>query len=117
MSVEEKLRWLEINRRRKRFFADDPLLVYKTTPEAGETVAETFSIDWFGHRISPTTTGDNVKPGAWQFQIRATDDWETSQVFMLAIVVLTIGNRRWKVNKVEKPIGTSMVWKVKGEIQ
>lgn len=106
-----------INRHRKKLFGDSYLKVYSTTPADGEAVAGAFQVDWCGQRVVPTTTNAGAEAGAWQYQIWAKDDWETSQTFMLKIVALTVGTRRWKVKKVEKPIGHSLVWKIKAEIQ
>lgn len=117
MTMIENLRLAAINRHRKRLFGDSSLKAYTTTPEAGETEAAAFAADWFGHRVEPTTESDGSSSGAWQFQVKADATWETSQAFMFSLAALTIGNRRWKVKKVEKPIGTSFVWKILAEIQ
>lgn len=106
-----------MNRHRKRLFGDASLLVYTTTPIDGEVVAGTFAKDWFAHRVDRTTVGLEEQEGGWQFQVKAADDWAASQAFMLKGVALTVDGRRWKVKKVEKPIGESLVWKVKAEIQ
>lgn len=117
MCVYSNLRKAAINRHRKRLFGDASLIVYTTTPADGETAAGTFTKDWMAHRVDPTTIGLEEGAGGWQFQVIAPEDWETSQAFMKKIVALTVGTRRWKVKKVEKPIGESLVWKVKAEIQ
>ena len=63
-------------------------------------------------------TGANQnESGAWKFQIAAPNDWQKRQTDFLKAVALTIGDRRWKMKKVEKPIGNSKVWKIKAEIQ
>ncbi|MCC6328993.1 MAG: hypothetical protein IT174_10785 [Acidobacteria bacterium] len=111
--MNEVLKLAAINRHRRRLFGDVPLLAYTVTPEAGETLAATFLIDWFGQRIEKTTTGSAAEAGAWQFQVKAADDWANSQAFMLKIAALAIGARRWRATKVEKPIGVSMVWKIR----
>lgn len=106
------------DRHRDRLFGDSSLKVYRTTPADGETVAGTFECGWKAHRIRPTTVGfAEPDSGAWQFQVIAPEDWATSQAFMLAIVALTVGSQRWKINKVEKPVGLSLVWKIRGQIQ
>lgn len=117
MAVYENLRRVAINRHRKRIFGDDSLNAYSTTPALGETLEATFAADWFARRVETTTNTVGADAGAWQFQIVAADDWETSQAFMLKIVALAVGVRRWKAKKVEKPIGNSKVWKIKAEIQ
>lgn len=106
-----------MNRHRKKLFGGEPLKVYTVTPEDGETLAATLAVDWFGHRVTPTTDSGGKEAGSWQFQIWANDDWAISQSFMLRLAALTIGTRRWKTGKVEKPIGESKVWKVNAEIQ
>lgn len=106
-----------MNRHRKRLFGDVSLVAYTTTPADGETAAGTFTTDWRGHRVDPTTTGIEEEAGSWQFEIIAAEDWATSQAFMNKIVALTVGTRRWRVKKIEKPAGHSLVWKVKAEIQ
>lgn len=114
----EAFRLAAMNRHRKRLFGDVSLLAYTITPEAGETLAATFTADWFAQRTVKTTTENTGKEsGAWQFQVKATADWATSQAFMLGVATLAVGTRRWKVKKIEKPIGVSMVWKIGAEIQ
>ena len=77
-----------------------------------------FEKDWKGFRVLATTdSGVTERSGAWQFEIQATATWADSQTFMLSIVAMTIGDRRWKVTKVEEPIGNSLVWKVKAQVQ
>ena len=105
-----------LNRLRLRLFGNDSLKVFGITPETGETEIAEFVQNWSGRRVD-STTDSGAETGAWQFQIVAADDWQMSQSFMLKIVSFTVGNRRWKSKKVEKPIGNSKVWKVKGEIQ
>lgn len=117
MCVYCNLRRSAINRHRKRIFGDESLKVYSTTPALGETLEATFAVDWSGQRTEPTTNAAGSESGAWQFHLWAPDDWETSQAFMLKIVALVVGVRRWKAKKVEKPIGNSKVWKIKAEIQ
>jgi hypothetical protein len=103
---------------RKLLFDDLTLKIFETTPEAGETESAEFTADWFGQRSTPTTDGTSqAEVGMWQFQIWAEDDWETSQTFMLKAVALTIGERRWKIKKIEQPIGHSTVWKIKAQLQ
>lgn len=104
-----------MNRHRKRLFGNASLVVYSTTPADGDTAEGTFTTDWFGHRVDPTTTGLEDAAGAWQFQVIAASDWATSEAFMKKITALTIGTRRWKVRKVEEPVGHSLVWKIKAE--
>ncbi len=117
MQPVSSLRLAAVNRHRQRLFGDSSLKVYTTTPEAGETLAATFAKDWFAQRVWRTTDQGVKESGRWQFQIPAKEDWGKSQAFMLAIVALTVYDRRWKVTKIEKPIGTSLMWKVKAEIQ
>jgi hypothetical protein len=117
MTSYSDLRTSAVNRHRKRVFGESSLDVYQTTPEDGETIAGMFTEGWFGQRISGTTDAASESPGAWQFQVGATLDWETSQAFMMKAVALKVGARRWKVKKVEKPIGLSLIWKINAEIQ
>lgn len=106
------------DRHRERTFGESSLKVYRTTPEDGETVAGTFECGWKGFRVRPTTTGfAEPDSGAWQFQIIAETDWATSQAFLLEAVSLTIDAQRWKVTKLEKPVGVIPVWKIRGQIQ
>lgn len=113
------LRNAALDRHRQRLFGDAAVVVYTTTPEVGEVAAGTFSEFWSAQRTQPLTDDGNraSEAGHWQFQIAAADDWQTSQVFMNSIVALTVSDRRWKVKKVEKPIGNSHVWKIRAEIQ
>lgn len=117
MSILSNLRLSAVNRHRKRLFGDESLKVYTTTPGAGEAVAATFTTDWFGHRVDATTDAAGGEAGAWQFQTAAAATWETTETFMLKIVALTVGTRRWRVTKIENPIGVSLIWKIRAEIQ
>lgn len=117
MALVDDLRLAAMNRHRVRLFGSASLIVYEVTPDAGETAAATFAIDWCGQRIRPTTVEAAKDSGEWQFQIDAASDWQTSQAFMKRIVALTIATRRWKVTKVEEPIGVSLVWKVRAQVQ
>ena len=117
--VSSAIRLRAINQRRKQLFGDSSLKVYTTTPEDGETEAGEFETDWKGFRVDPTTgqATRGADSSSWQFQIEAEADWKTSQVFMLSIVALMIGEDRWKITKVEKPIGNSLIWKLKAQQQ
>lgn len=117
-ALTNDLRKDAFDRHRERLFGDSSLKVYTTTPADGEAEADEFTCHWKAHRIRPTTTGfAEPDTGAWQFQIVAECDWATTQSFMLAIVALTVGDQRWKVTKIEKPIGVSLVWKVRAQMQ
>lgn len=116
-TIENNLRLAAMNRHRKQLFGDVELTVYTMTPSAGEASAGTFDADWFAQRVENTTTAVGGEQSEWQFQIAALSDWETSQTFMKKIVALTVGSRRWTVTKIEKPVGLSLVWKVKGKEQ
>lgn len=115
MTTVSDLRLAAVNERRKQLFGDSSLKAYTTTPAAGETEAAEFTQDWFGHRVWKTTDIGVKEQGAWQFQVLANADWGTTQAFMLAVVAVTIDDRRWKVTKVEKPVGKSLMWKLKTE--
>ena len=114
----ENLRIAAMNRHRIRLFGDaSPLVVYTSSPTTGESTAATFIQDWKAKRIEATTNNVAVEAGAWQFEVAAEFDWESSQAFMLKITALTVGTRRWAVKKIERPIGVSLVWKIKAIIQ
>lgn len=98
-------------------FGDSSLKVYTTTPAAGEAVAAIFTADWFGHRVNPVTATLKNESSLWQFQIAAPPDWETSQTYMMGVVAITVDDRRWAIVKAEKPVGASLVWKFKAELQ
>jgi hypothetical protein len=118
MSQLNDLRRAAINRHREQLFGDSSLKLYSMTPEDGETEIVELTEDWKGHRVRPTTSGfADQDGGAWQFQIVADEDWSTSQSDFKEIVSLTVGGRRWKVTKVEEPIGESLVWKLRAEVQ
>lgn len=105
-----------LNRLRVQLFGNDSLKIFNISPEVGETVIAELVANWCGREVE-STTDSNADSSYWQFQIAANDDWKTSQSFMLKIVSFKIGDRRWKVSKVKKPIGNSKVWKLKAEIQ
>lgn len=105
-----------LNRLRVQLFGTDSLKIFGIVPETGETELADLAIDWSGRRVD-SSTDSAADAGTWQFQIIAADDWATSQIFMLKSVALKIGTRRFKVKKVEKPIGNAKVWKLKAEIQ
>lgn len=118
MSKANDLRIAALNRHRKRLFGDSSLKVYSITPADGETVAGTFDKDWSGQRLKGTTTGFvDEATGAWQFQVVAKANWAATQAFMRSIVALTIGTRRWKITRIEEPIGESLVWKIRAEVE
>jgi len=107
-----------MNEARELLFPGETLKIFETSPADGETEAGEFEQDWRARRVTPTTDGSNQAPtGEWQFEISSADDWETSQAFMIKAAALKIGDRRWKIQKVEKPAGHSLVWKLKGKIQ
>ncbi len=105
-----------LNRLRVQLFGDDSLKIYGITPETGEAELATLTTDWSGRRVESATDSEKDS-GFWQFQIVARDDWQTSQSYLLKSVSFKVGTRRWKVKKVEKPIGNAKVWKLKAEIQ
>lgn len=118
MAQLDDLRKAAINRHRSRLFGESSLKVYSTSPADGDAEEAEFTEDWTGQRVWATTDmGVKGNTGAWQFQIVATADWWSSQDFMTAIVALTVGSVRWKVTKVEEPVGRSLVWKVKAQKQ
>ena len=118
MTTPNTIRLRAMNERRKLLFGSSSLTVFGVTPSAGEALTGTFTVDWFAHRVW-ATTNSNVREAtsSWQFQIAAASTWSTTQTFMLSIVALVVGSRRWKVIKVEKPVGNSLVWKVKAQEQ
>ena len=105
-----------MNRLRRQWFGDDSMKLFEITPETGETEMVSLAEDWCGRRVESET--DSASDGTfWQFQIAAESNWETSQAFMNRLVAIKIGTRRFKVPKVQKPFGKSLVWKLKAEIQ
>lgn len=105
-----------MNRLRRQWFSDDEMKLFEMTPETGETEIDAVPENWSGRRVESET--DSASNGTfWQFQIAANDDWVTSQAFMNRVVAIKIGTRRFKVPKVQKPFGKSLVWKLKAEIQ
>jgi hypothetical protein len=118
MSYLQTVKREAIQRHRRAAFGELSLKLFETTPETGETEVAELTVDWCGSRTQSTTDGANqVDAGTWEFEIWATDDWQTSQAFMQRIVALKIGDRRWKVKKVEKPIGETKYWRVMATIQ
>jgi hypothetical protein len=119
MSIQDNVRYRAINQARKRDWGEDATLtIFEMVPETGEAELAEFAEDWRCKRVTPTTDGTSrAESGEWQAEIRAAADWETSQAFMLRATAMTIGDRRWKVKKVEKPIGVSLVWRLKAQMQ
>lgn len=116
MTVTNNLRLAAINRHRQRLFGSSSLTVYTMpSPTAGETLAGTFTTNWFAHRVWVTTDQGVKEASGWQFQIAAAADWATSQAFMKKATVVKVGSESWKVTKVEKPVGNSLVWKLKAQ--
>ncbi len=120
MDMYGTLRTAAADRHRERLFGKEAVIeLYSTAPETGETLVTSFDEGWFGQRVV-ALTGTNSRAAAsgdWQFQIAAEDDWETSQAFMFKVSIVQIDGRRWRVKKVEKPIGLSLIWKLKAEAQ
>jgi len=102
-----------LDRLRVQQFGSDTLKLFGITPETGETLLAEFTVNWGGQRVVATTESGTNETGAWQFQVKAEGD----QAFILKAVVLKIGARRWKVKKVEAPMGNSLLWKIKAEVQ
>lgn len=96
-------------------FGSSYLKVYSVTPAVGETLEGTFVKDWFAHRVWNTTDQGVKESSALQFQINADATWKTTQAFMKKIAVVKVGDESFKVIKVEKPVGNSLVWKVKAQ--
>ena len=118
MTSYSDLRSAAADRHRKRLFGDASLDVYDKSP-SGETLIAAFTDGWFAHRLIGLSDKDSraADAGAWQFQVPAAANWESSETAMLKAASLRVGTRRWKVNQVEKPIGISLIWKIKAEIQ
>lgn len=115
----KRLRTLAANRHKKFLFGDQNLKIFTTTPAGGETVAATIADGWRAQRTDALTADGtrSVVSGAWQFEIAANADWRYTQAFMLAAVAVEVYGRRWRVKKVERPVGESLVWKLRAEIQ
>ncbi len=114
--INRRLFLKSLNRLRRQTFGDETLTLFETTPETGETEIAEFAEDWSGKRkVSVTDSG--AESEYWQIQIAAADDWETSQAYMNRAVSLKIGDRRFAVKKLEKPIGNARVWKMRAEVQ
>jgi hypothetical protein len=116
MSTVDNLRTAAADRHRNRLFGAASFDIYDKSP-SGETIIGMFTSGWCGQRVAATTDAGGKQSGSWQFQLKALPDWETSQIPLLKSAVLKIGNRRWTVKKVEKPIGLSLMWKFNAEIQ
>jgi hypothetical protein len=106
-----------LDRLRIQIFGDESLKLFQITPETGEAEVAELTQNWGGRRLVATTEAGRAEAGAWQFQVKANDDWQTSQTYMSQVVSLRIGGRRWKVKKIETPVGNVRVWKIKAEIQ
>lgn len=108
-----------LDRHRRRTFGDKTLKIFTATPEAGETLAAEFATGWTARRIIPLTTPGTRGTGAGflQFQIVAEQDWAVSQNFMASAVSVAVGDRRWRISKIEKPLGLSLIWKLRAESQ
>jgi hypothetical protein len=116
VAINRKIFLNSLNRLRVQLFGALALQIFGITPETGENELASLAADWSARRVVSATDSAN-ESGFWQFQIAAKDDWQTSQAYLLKAVALKIGDRRWKVKKVEKPIGNAKVWKLRAEIQ
>lgn len=123
MSTERELLAQAFDRHRLRTFGESSLTVYGMTPTDGEASSGSFSGGWKGGRVSDVTSQVQERDSSeWQFQVMATADWsdeesESNQLFMLSAVALTVGAQRWKITKVQKPVGAIGVWKLRAEQQ
>jgi len=106
-----------LDRLRIQTFGDASLKLFQIVPETGEAQVAELTENWGGRRLVATTEAGRAEAGAWQFQVKAEDDWETSQSYMSQAVSIRVGARRWKVKKVETPVGNAGVWKIKAEVQ
>lgn len=108
-----------VNRHRELMFGIASLECFGMNPTDGEAMLVMFADGWCAYRAEGTTDGRGAEAtGAWQFHVVAASDWVTTQLATFKkIVVLKVGSRRWKVNKLEQPIGLSLMWKIRAEIQ
>lgn len=115
MAAIENLRLAAMNRHRKQLFGEDAeLTIFETSPADGETSLEVVTADWFAHRVWATTAaGVREATSSWQFQV-AGDSAESDR---MKATVLSVGDRRWKITKVEQPLPGSAVWKFKAQEQ
>lgn len=118
MSQQKQLLIDVFDRHWERIFGTSSLKVYGMTSADGEVATGEFTAGIHAKRLVDTTVGlGEAISGSWQFQAIAADDWPSSQSFMIAIVALTVGTHRWRVKKVQKPIGVVPVWKIRAEMQ
>lgn len=102
-----------LDRLRVQQFENESLKLFTMTPETGETEVASLEENWGAHRVMVTTGSGPQESGAWQFQIKAG----SGQEYMSKLVSLKVGARRWKVKKIEAPVGSTPVWKIKAEMQ
>lgn len=103
-------------RHREQTFGSAPLEILHSTPESGETVAGSIGDGWMGQRARSITSpqSTSAESGLWQFQII---DSGATPALLTNAVALIAGGRRFKIKKVEKPIGAIGTWKLRAEIQ
>lgn len=111
----DTLRTDAIDRHRARLFGTSSLKVYSTTPSVGETLDATIATGWRARRIRGITDGA-ATDGAWQFEIVAPSNWNLSQAYMRRATVLVVDDLKWRVTKVERPVGVSLVWKLRAKL-
>lgn len=111
------------DRHRERTFGNSSLTVYGTTPDLGETLLGTFAVGWKGHRVIDATRDITERDSSeWQFQVIASDNWDQTgqvgnQLFMKKGSVVMVGTKRWKVRKIQEPIGQIFIWKIRAQQQ
>lgn len=103
-------------RHREQTFGTAPLDVLHSTPESGESVAGSISEGWMGQRARSITSpqSTSAETGLWQFQI--IESGSTAALLTNAVAIIA-GGRRFKIKKVEKPVGAIRTWKLRAEIQ
>jgi hypothetical protein len=97
--------------RRLTFGESAALTLFSMTPE-GEIELGAISDGWGGRRLTATAAGQ-AEAGEWTFRVCAAD--ALAEAAMRKAATLTVGGVKWKVRKVERPVGPVGTWAFRAE--
>ena len=102
-----------LNAERVLTFGVGATLTLSEMRPAGETALGVIADGWGGHRLSETAAGQ-AEAGSWTFRICTADALEAAD--MKRAATLTVGAQKWKIRKVEQPIGPVGTWAIRAEM-
>lgn len=116
-----EIRDTAIDQHRTRMFGDDvELKLYSTSPSDGDVELISLAAGWRAYRVWETTDIHSRQSGSWQIEISqaAIDAAQGDEpIDMMRVTVGIIDGKRYRLTKVEEPIGESRCWRFRAERQ